>query len=73
MREYREEQQVVEVVSKMICNCCGKEISHKGEDVLHIEKVWGYFSNKDGRQDDFDICEGCYDKWVATFAISQVK
>ncbi|WP_317855910.1 hypothetical protein [Chakrabartyella piscis] len=69
MREYMKKQEVVDVVSKVVCNCCGKEIVTNDAkfDCLHLEKTWGYFSNKDGRQDNLDICEDCYDQWVATF------
>lgn len=59
---------------KIYCNCCGKEIikaqltdSHM--DYLHIEKSWGYFSSKDLTTHSFNICETCYDKWVADFTI----
>ncbi len=75
MREYREEQRTVEVVSKVVCNCCGKEIlqGEQGKDFLHVEKLWGYFSNKDGRRDGFDICETCYDQWIATFSVAPME
>lgn len=58
---------------KIICNCCKKIIQEKGtlpmQDFLHIEKEWGYFSEKDGEKQEFDICEECYDKWTALFQI----
>lgn len=64
---------------RIICNCCGKEIGKsegicedKGmikADYLHIEKEWGYFSNKDGRIHEFDLCEECYDEIVSHFQI----
>ena len=60
-------------VEKIICNKCGKEILVKNgiseEDVLSIQKRWGYFSNKDNEVHEIDLCEECYDKWIATFAI----
>lgn len=56
---------------EIICNKCGKRIPViKGvpqEDSLHVEKSWGYFSQKDGERHDFDICEECYENWVADF------
>ena len=61
-----------EKVEKVLCNCCGKEIKKEQgyfSDHLHIEKQWGYFSQKDGRKDDFDICESCYDKFVNSFVL----
>ena len=29
------------------------------EDVLEVSKRWGYFSEKDNRLDEFDLCEQC--------------
>ncbi len=63
------------------CNKCGKRIRRCGEimqeDVLHVEKEWGYFSEKDGERHQFDLCEACYDKLLAEFilpvTIEQVK
>jgi len=59
---------------KIYCNCCGEEIIktkvvHTAMEYLHIEKSWGYFSSKDSTTHSFNICEKCYDKWVASFAI----
>lgn len=55
------------------CNCCGKKIENKGEvlreDLLHIEKVWGYFSEKDGERHVFDLCETCYDQMIKKFTL----
>ena len=48
------------------CNCCGGTIEQK--DYIHIEKIWGYFSNqKDGQKHSFNICESCYDVWSREF------
>ena len=38
-------------------------------EYLRVEKEWGYFSHKDLTKHTFNICESCYDKWVASFAI----
>ena len=58
---------------KIICNKCGKEIMmEKGmyyQDVLSVEKRWGYFSEKDNEVHTFDICEECYDEWTSAFLI----
>ncbi len=71
MRRYSDEEKKVLIGVK--CNCCGRKLSlHKGvvsEDFVTVTKQWGYFSNKDGREDTFDICEECYDKWTRNFAI----
>ena len=50
---------VKEIPEKIICDACGRE----------IEKTWGYFSEKDGRQDSFDICEKCYDKMLKAIGL----
>ena len=75
MRKYEEkkENQVVEVY----CNCCGKKLAVKDgvimEGVLPVTAFWGYFSEKDGECQNFDLCESCYDKWTAGFQIQVEK
>lgn len=69
MREYEVRMQEEAVLSGVICNGCGRRISPEREDYFHGEKTWGYFSEKDGRQDSFDLCEACYDKLTAGFAL----
>ena len=69
MREYKLAMQEEKVLSKVICNGCGKEILWDMADHFHGEKTWGYFSEKDGRQDSFDLCESCYDKMVSDFIV----
>lgn len=58
------------------CNCCGKNITPENgifkEDMLEIEKDWGYFSDKDGQKHRIIICESCYDKWVSGFLLPPV-
>lgn len=57
---------------QIFCNKCGKRIEKHAEgvyvDFLHVEKVWGYFSEKDGKRHSFDLCETCYDKMLQDFA-----
>lgn len=65
MRRYKKEE--VDVIDIIVCNKCGREIVE--EDVLAIEKRWGYFSSKDNEVHRFDLCEKCYDEWVSTFQI----
>ena len=52
MRQYHTELRETKELEKIICNKCGKEIvvtrGIPQEDVLDIEKQWGYFSEKDG-------------------------
>lgn len=71
MRQYKEVK--TKEIEKIICNKCGKEIDASNgmllEDVLSVEKRWGYFSKKDNRLDAFDLCEQCYDEFVASFSV----
>lgn len=73
MRQYKTQIKETTEVEKIICNKCGKEISvYRGvpsEDVLEVEKRWGYFSGKDNRVDRFDLCEECYDELIESFKI----
>ena len=41
----------------------------RGADYFHAEKTWGIFSEQDGRQDAFDLCEECYRKMTEGFRI----
>lgn len=66
MRIY-EKDKIIEIY----CNKCGKKIEVKNdvlkEGVLSIDKRWGYFSDRDGIQHSFDICEECYNKIIGRF------
>ena len=58
---------------EVTCNQCGKNIAVKGEvlqeDILYVEKCWGYFSAKDGKKHRWNLCESCYDRFVQGFVI----
>ena len=73
MRQFRIYNKEEKQITKIICNLCKKEIEIKNgilkEDVLSVEKCWGYFSNKDNEVHRFDLCEECYDKFIASFVI----
>lgn len=75
MRQYqwKETKETQKELKKIYCNKCGKEISMKNgilkEDILSVEKRWGYFSRKDNQCDRFDLCEDCYDELVSAFVI----
>lgn len=75
MRQYQLKE--TKEVNKIICNKCGKEIAVENgralNDVLTVEKRWGYFSEKDNEVHEFDLCEACYDEWTATFLIPAEK
>ncbi len=44
---------------EIICNCCKKVVQREGmipdSEFLHVEKTWGYFSQKDGEWQEFEI------------------
>lgn len=69
MRVYNEQK-----LSQVYCNKCGKDIKVKNgiieEGVLSVDYKWGYFSNKDGKQHSFDLCEECYDEMIKLFDLS---
>lgn len=73
MRRYSVILKETHEIETIICNKCGREIPvSKGvpqEDFLEVEKSWGYFSDKDGETDRFDLCEDCYDEFVRSFKI----
>ena len=62
MREYQTGVREERVLSKVVCNGCGREIPLRGADYFH-------FSEQDGRQDAFDLCEECYRKMTEGFRI----
>ena len=49
------------------CNKCGKTIKVRKdiplEDFIQIRKSWGYFSKKDGKTQEFVLCEECVE-WL---------
>lgn len=55
------------------CNKCGKEIGMKNgiahEDYIFVRKEWGYFSTKDGKTQEFIMCENCMKKLEEDFVI----
>ena len=59
------------------CNVCGRALSllpsGEPEENLTVEKTWGYFSRKDTVRHKFAVCEDCYDKWIASFAVAPVE
>lgn len=73
MRQYRTELKEMTEVTKIICNKCGREIPVLSgvpqEDVLEVEKRWGYHSRKDNQLDQFALCEDCYDELIESFQV----
>ena len=58
-------------LTAVICKCCGRNLVVANgivrEGVAHICAEWDYFSEKDGENHNFDICEECYDRLLAGF------
>lgn len=77
MRQYKNYKKEEKQIEKIVCNMCKREIEVINgiprEDMLTVEKRWGYFSRKDNEIHHFDLCEDCYDKFVASFAIPLEK
>lgn len=73
MRQFKVYNRQEKEITKIICNQCGKEIEVVNgiakEEVLTVEKQWGYFSDKDNEFHQFDLCEDCYDKLISSFKI----
>lgn len=69
MRKYRENQQLETVW----CNVCGKKLVVKEgilrEGAAMFDHAWDYFSEKDGEVHHFDLCESCYDEFIAQFKL----
>lgn len=74
MRKY---DSVSNKLVQVVCNSCGKTINVNNEvmleEVLHVEKHWGFFSNQDGEAQKFDVCEQCYKKIISGFLIPVEK
>lgn len=71
MRLYKDAEK--KKLKSVICNCCGRELNmngcHVSEGVLRVRKDWGFFSEKDLKRHEFDLCEKCYDNMIETFQI----
>lgn len=71
MRKYIGENSVA--LKEARCNSCGRtfliENGMPKEEIIEIEHVFGYFSDKDGEKYSFDLCEACYNRIIKEFAI----
>lgn len=71
MRKYSDEQNTrLEAVT---CNKCGRPLKVENgilkEGCFSGDARFGYFSEKDGTRQLFDLCEKCYDTMVRDFSI----
>ena len=64
MRQFKERTRKVKEVTSIVCNKCGRVIpvveGVPQEDVLTVDKRWGYFSEKDNRRDDAAAVQVAY-------------
>lgn len=71
MRIYDENK--IENLKSVTCNGCQKQLMVKKgiliEECIHIKKTFGYFSDRDGTTESFDLCQECYEKIVKGLAI----
>ena len=67
MRKYGKDGRLETV----ICNRCGKKLAVKHgivrEGVFTSDHTWDFFSEKDGENHSFDVCEECYDRICSEF------
>ena len=67
MRVYEEEKKL----TKVVCNACGKKLLVENgilkEECIHVKH--DFFGARDGESDSFDLCEACYEKLIADFAV----
>jgi ribosomal-protein-alanine N-acetyltransferase len=60
-------------MNQVKCNRCGKTLKeNKGiilEDYISVCKPWGYFSRKDGKTQEFVLCETCTEHLTKEFVI----
>lgn len=72
MRKYQNKEE--NILIKVVCNSCGKELKvedgYLKEGCFHAERVFGYFSKKDGTRHKFDLCDECYEKLIDHFAVA---
>lgn len=60
-------------LASVICNSCKKELRVENgilkDECIHVSHVFGYFSERDGEIQSFDLCEECYNKMIAKFRL----
>lgn len=76
MRIYSDEKETM--LTAVICNMCKKQLEVENgivkEGCFSASAAFGYFSEKDGQLQQFDLCEECYDRLLERFRIPvQIK
>lgn len=71
MRIYAKEEKGE--LKEVHCNACGREcLVENGilkEGCVRMQIPFGYFSQKDGRTEEFDLCEECYERLTKKFVL----
>ena len=71
MRKYEDGQD--KKLMKVVCNKCGRSLKVENgylrEFCFSADTVFGYFSQKDGMEHHFDLCEDCYDNLTSQFTV----
>ena len=71
MRKYTDENKTK--LEKIVCNKCGRQLKVENgivkEGCFGADTVFGYFSEKDGVRQMFDLCEKCYDDMIKEFTV----
>lgn len=74
MRKFTDHEKTL---SAVICNGCGKSLKVENgvlkEGCFSGKQNFGYFSSMDGERHQFDLCEDCYRKLIAQFAVPVEK
>ena len=70
--ESKTETTEVKSIEDILCNKCGKSLKHIAGKFACYEGTklcggFGYGSDKDGFDIEFDICDKCYDDFVGSF------
>lgn len=67
--KYQTVTTVDKVLSKMVCDCCGKEdeVGLRGSDVNEFSISFEYGSKFDLSKWDLDVCDSCLEMWTNTF------
>ena len=72
MRKYKKGKELSGVPEEVICNSCSRNLKIENgiltEGCFHARHSFGYFSNKDGKEYEIDLCEECFDRWIAGFS-----
>ena len=52
-------------IAALVFLCCGI----LKEECIHVEHDFGFFGEKDGESERFDLCAACYEKLTAHFCV----